>query len=65
MRKSRGKSLKRVGGVVAGNSGKKAVNSGYSHHGANVTKKGLIGWDSTSFGADEDIDRNIALLRQR
>ena len=68
MGKSRRKSMKRVGGIVAGDRGageKKPVNSGYSHHGANVTKKGLIGWDSTSFGANEDIDRNIVLLRQR
>ncbi|MDR1516128.1 MAG: phage portal protein [Synergistaceae bacterium] len=65
MRESLGKSLRRVGESVAGGAGRKPMNSGYSHHGANVTKKGLIGWDSTSFGADEDIDRNIVLLRQR
>ncbi|MDR3280950.1 MAG: phage portal protein [Synergistaceae bacterium] len=45
--------------------GEKPRASGYSHHGANTHKKALIGWDSTSFGAHEDIDRNISKLRER
>lgn len=41
------------------------LNSGYSHHGANMVKKSLIGWDSTSLGPKSDIDDNINRLRQR
>ena len=39
--------------------------SGYSHHGANVIKKSLIGWDSSSFGPHDDIDKNLPKLRER
>lgn len=41
------------------------INSGYSHHGANTTKKSMIGWDSTSLSPDKDINDNINILRQR
>jgi lambda family phage portal protein len=40
-------------------------NSGYSHHGANTTKKSLIGWDSRSGSPKEDINRNQQLLIER
>lgn len=39
--------------------------SGYSHHGADVIKKSLLGWDSSSYGPRDDIDRNLPKLRER
>jgi ATP-dependent protease ClpP protease subunit len=54
--------IKRVKGLVQR---KKPTASGYSHHGANTTKKSLLGWISNSYGAHEDIDRNIVKLRER
>ena len=41
------------------------MNSGYSHHGANTSKKSMMGWDSESGSPDEDINDNLDLLRQR
>jgi lambda family phage portal protein len=61
MRKFFGK----IRSLLTGHSGNKPRNSGYSHHGANTTKKGLIGWDASSYGAGEDIDKNLPLMRQR
>lgn len=43
----------------------KIVNSGYSHHGASRVKKSLLGWNSTSRSTKEDMDDNLALLRER
>ncbi len=48
-----------------GSSNKRYMASGYSHHGANVIKKSLIGWNSSSYGPREDIDRNLPKLRER
>ncbi|MCL2547519.1 MAG: phage portal protein [Oscillospiraceae bacterium] len=41
------------------------LNSGYSHHGANENKKATKGWDSESGSPNEDINDNLALLRER
>ena len=41
------------------------MNSGYSHHGANTSKKSMMGWNSESNSPDEDIGANLTLLRQR
>jgi len=41
------------------------LNSGYSHHGANTSKKAMVGWDSESNSPEEDINDNLDLLRQR
>ena len=41
------------------------TNSGYGNHGANVTKKSLIGWLFRGGSAKEDIEDNIDTLRQR
>ena len=41
------------------------TNSGYGNHGANVTKKSLIGWLFRGGSAKEDIEDNLDLLRQR
>lgn len=45
--------------------GPRVFASGYSNHGANVFKKSVLGWDSSSYGAHSDIDLNIELLRAR
>ncbi|MDR1471559.1 MAG: phage portal protein [Synergistaceae bacterium] len=67
MRRAFGRLLTRLGRAVSGERGNtgKARNSGYSHHGANTTKKSLIGWLSSSLSAHDDIDRNILKLRER
>lgn len=41
------------------------MNSGYSHHRANTQKKSMIGWFSDSSSANEDINDNLELLRER
>lgn len=41
------------------------MNSGYSHHGANTHKKSMMGWNSESRSAEEDINDNLDLLRSR
>ena len=41
------------------------TNSGYGNHGANVTKKSLLGWLFRGGSAKEDIEDNIDTLRQR
>jgi lambda family phage portal protein len=41
------------------------LNSGYSHHGANRTKKSLIGWIFKGGSPDDDITANLDVLRQR
>lgn len=41
------------------------LNSGYSHHGASSSKKSLLGWISTGGSSEEDITKNLPLLRQR
>ena len=41
------------------------LNSGYSHHGANTSKKSMLDWDSESRSPKEDINDNLSLLRQR
>lgn len=40
-------------------------NSGYSHYGANRTKKSLLGWIFHGGSAKEDIEDNLDVLRQR
>ena len=41
------------------------MNSGYSHHGANTTRKSMLDWDSESNSPNEDINDNLELLRAR
>jgi lambda family phage portal protein len=41
------------------------LNSGYSEHGASHTKKSMIGWRSRGGSPKEDIDDNLATLRER
>ena len=41
------------------------LNSGYSHHGANVNRKSVRDWDSESNSPDEDINNNLSVLRSR
>ena len=54
-----------IGGSLGRASRRTFTNSGYSHHGANTVKKSMLGWLSSSYGANEDIDRNIVKLRER
>lgn len=42
-----------------------AVNSGYSHYGASRTGANMLGWNSYSGSAKEDIEDNLDILRQR
>lgn len=44
---------------------RRALNSGYSHHGANRQKASMVAWTSTSKSPDEDIVSNLELLRER
>lgn len=41
------------------------INTGYSHHGASRSKKSMKGWKSKGGSAKEDIDDNLAILRER
>lgn len=41
------------------------LDSGYSHHGASRSKKSMQGWRSRGGSPKEDIDDNLALLRER
>ena len=41
------------------------LNSGYGNYGASHTKKGLLGWLYGGGSADEDIQENLATLRER
>lgn len=41
------------------------TNSGYSESGASRTKKSTKGWNANSKSPQEDIDRNLDILRQR
>jgi lambda family phage portal protein len=41
------------------------LNSGYSHHGGNTRKKGMLDWDGESRSPREDINDNLPLLRER
>jgi lambda family phage portal protein len=41
------------------------INTGYSHHGANTYKKSMRGNTNKSGSPKEDIDKNLALLRER
>ena len=41
------------------------LNSGYSHHGANSSKKSMRDWDSESGSPNEDINENLDLMRSR
>lgn len=41
------------------------LNSGYGNHGASRTKKSLLGWRSKGGSTKEDIDDNLATLRER
>lgn len=43
----------------------KIMNSGYSNYGASHTKKSLLGWLYGGGSAKEDIQENLATLRQR
>lgn len=43
----------------------KINNSGYGNHGANTSKKSLIGWLASSGSPKEDIDDNLEVLRAR
>ena len=45
--------------------GLEIINSGYSHHGANRTKKSLLGWLFHGGSSKEDIEDNLDVLRQR
>ena len=45
--------------------GLEIINSGYSHHGANRTKKSLLGWQFHGGSSEDDIEDNIDVLRQR
>jgi lambda family phage portal protein len=55
------KGLKRV----AARQRLKIINSGYSNYGASHTKKSLLGWLYSGGSAKEDIQENLATLRQR
>ena len=41
------------------------INSGYGNYGANQTKKSMRGWMYHGGSAKEDIEDNLAVLRQR
>ena len=41
------------------------INSGYSYHGANSTKKSMVGWQYRSGSPDDDITRNHTDLLQK
>ena len=41
------------------------INSGYGNHGANNTKKSMIGWTYGGGSHREDIEENVGTLRQR
>lgn len=41
------------------------MNSGYGNHGANLTKKSLLGWQFSGGSTKEDIDDNLSILRER
>lgn len=41
------------------------INSGYGNHGANSTKKSIIGWTHGGGSHKEDIEDNVDTLRQR
>ena len=41
------------------------INSGYSHHGANTSRKSMMGWDSSGGSPDEDINDNLDIIRER
>ncbi|MFM1655642.1 phage portal protein [Brevibacillus sp. B_LB10_24] len=41
------------------------TNSGYSHNGASRKKKSMQGWNSTSRSPQEDVGKNLNLLRER
>lgn len=50
---------------VAARRALEVTNSGYGNHGANVTKKSMLGWFYHGGSAKEDIEDNIDILRQR
>lgn len=41
------------------------LNSGYSHHGGNTTKKSMVGWNPFSSSADDDTLPTLDIIRQR
>ena len=41
------------------------LNTGYSNHGASITKKSMIGWQSTGGGVKKDIYKNRKKLVER
>ena len=41
------------------------INSGYGNHGASQNKNSLRGWTADGGSATEDIQNNLAVLRQR
>ncbi len=41
------------------------VNKGFSHHGASQSKNSMRTWDYSSGSADEDIHKNLDVLRER
>ncbi len=43
----------------------KIYNTGYSNHGASKTKKSLLGWNFKGGDVEEDIYKNLDVLRQR
>ena len=61
----RGSKYKAGASLGKAETNRRFTNSGYSHHGADTQKKSMIGWLSSSYGANEDIDRNIVKLRER
>lgn len=44
---------------------RKVINSGYDESGASRTKNSMKGWLASSKSPQEDIDKNLSLLRQR
>lgn len=47
------------------NFGRKVVNKGYSEHGASFTKTSMQGWIPSSGTPKEDMEDNLAVLRER
>lgn len=50
---------------TSGRGVRRITNLGYSHYGANTSKRGLVGWLFGGGSPVEDIDANLSTLRQR
>ena len=57
--------LKRQLARMQGDAIQKFTNSGYSESGASRSKKSLKGWTANSKSPQDDIDKNLDILRQR